>query len=211
MIGIERYAKVKYGVFRYQCQVKAWQKGLFALSIASLAGVMAQVRVILPWSPVPITLQTFVVLLSGVLLGKKWGAISQVLYIGIGVLGVPWFTGYNSGLQALTGPTGGYIAGFVLAALLIGYFTDTYSKSRSFFPILGLMLFANFIIIYGLGIAQLGLYLSWVKGVKISLPVLLRMGVIPFIPGDLTKAVIAAVIARALISKQSQPWVNFFK
>ncbi len=199
MIGVERYTKAKYEAFRYRCQAKAWQKGLFALSIASLTGAMAQVRVVLPWSPVPITLQTFVVLLSGVLLCRKWGAISQALYVGIGVLGMPWFTGYNSGLQALTGPTGGYIAGFILSALLIGYFTDTYGKSRSFFPMLGLMVFANFIIIYGLGLAQLSLYLSWVKGVKISLPTLFWMGVIPFIPGDLTKAIVAAAIALAIM------------
>ncbi len=203
MIGVARYAKVGYDVFKYRCQAKVWQKGLFALSIAALTGAMAQARVVLPWSPVPITLQTFAVLLSGVLLGRKWGAISQALYVGIGVLGMPWFTGYKSGPQALIGPTGGYIVGFVLAALLIGYFIDTHSKSRSFFPMLGLILFANFIIIYGLGIAQLSLYLSWVEGAKISFSTLFWMSVIPFIPGDLTKAIAAAIIARAIIPKES--------
>jgi len=194
MIGVDSYTKAKYEIFRCRYQAKVWQKILFAVSMASITGAMAQVRVVLPWSPVPITLQTFTVLLAGVVLGKRWGAISQALYLGIGALGMPWFTGYKSGLQALAGPTGGYLIGFILAALLIGYFTDTYIKSRSFFPMLGLMIFANFIIIYGLGIIQLGLYLSWVKGVKVSLPALLWMGAIPFIPGDLTKAIAAAII-----------------
>lgn len=203
MIGIERYSKVKYEVFRYRDQAKVWQKVIFAVGLASLTGAMAQVRVVLPWSPVPITLQTFVVLLSGVVLGRKWGAISQALYLGIGALGMPWFTGYGSGLQALAGPTGGYLTGFILAALLIGYFTDTCIKSRSFFYMLGLMVFANFIIIYGLGIAQLSLYLSWVKGVEVNLFSLFWIGVIPFIPGDLTKAIAAAVIARTITPKQS--------
>lgn len=203
MIGVERYSKVKYEVFRYRDQAKVWQKVIFAVGLASLTGAMAQVRVVLPWSPVPITLQTFVVLLSGVVLGRKWGAISQALYLGIGALGMPWFTGYGSGLQTLAGPTGGYLTGFILAALLIGYFTDTCIKSRSFFYMLGLMVFANFIIIYGLGIAQLSLYLSWVKGVEVNLFSLFWMGVIPFIPGDLTKAIAAAVIARTIAPKQS--------
>lgn len=203
MIGVERYSKVKYEVFRYRDQAKVWQKVIFAVGLASLTGAMAQVRVVLPWSPVPITLQTFVVLLSGVVLGRKWGAISQALYLGIGALGMPWFTGYGSGLQALAGPTGGYLTGFILAALLIGYFTDTCIKSRSFFYMLGLMVFANFIIIYGLGIAQLSLYLSWVKGVEVNLFSLFWIGVIPFIPGDLTKAIAAAVIARTITPKQS--------
>jgi len=203
MIGVNSYTKAKYEVFRYRYQAKVWQKILFAVGIASLTGAMAQVRVILPWSPVPITLQTFIVLLSGVALGRRWGAISQTLYVGIGALGMPWFAGYKSGLQALAGPTGGYLVGFILAALLIGYFTDTYIKSRRFFPMLGLMLLANFIIIYGLGIAQLSFYLSWVKGVKVNLFTLLWMGAIPFIPGDLTKAIAAAVVARAITPKQS--------
>ena len=194
MIGVDSYTKAKYEVFRCRYQAKVWQKILFAVSMASITGAMAQVRVVLPWSPVPITLQTFAVLLAGVVLGKRWGAISQALYLGIGALGMPWFTGYKSGLQALAGPTGGYLIGFILAALLIGYFTDTYIKSRSFFPMLGLMIFANFIIIYGLGIIQLGLYLSWVKEVKVSLSTLLWMGAIPFIPGDLTKVIAAAII-----------------
>lgn len=203
MIGVERYSKVKYEVFRYRDQAKVWQKVIFAVGLASLTGAMAQVRVVLPWSPVPITLQTFVVLLSGVVLGRKWGAISQALYLGIGALGMPWFTGYGSGLQTLAGPTGGYLTGFILAALLIGYFTDTCIKSRSFFYMLGLMVFANFIIIYGLGIAQLSLYLSWVKGVEVNLFSLFWIGIIPFIPGDLTKAIAAAVIARTIAPKQS--------
>ena len=108
-----RIHEVKYDVFRWRYGLSIPMKLSLALGIACLAGLLAQVRFVLPWSPVPVTGQTFAVLLAGVLLGRWWGGISMAVYVGLGIAGVPWFQGLNGGLGYLAGPTGGYIVGFI--------------------------------------------------------------------------------------------------
>jgi biotin transport system substrate-specific component len=198
-----RINQTKYEVFRWRCELSIPKKLALALGIALLTGLAAQLRVQLPWSPVPITGQTFAVLLAGVLLGKWWGGVSLALYAGLGIAGVPWFTGFGSGLGYLAGPTGGYVIGFVFAALFLGYFTDKYVRARSFVSMLALMLFANFVLIYVPGLLQLGLWLNIVKGQPVTFGSLLMMGAIPFIVGDITKAVLAAAIARGITPKMA--------
>jgi len=198
-----RINQTKYEVFRWRCELSIPKKLALALGIALLTGLVAQLRVQLPWSPVPITGQTFAVLLAGVLLGKWWGGVSLALYAGLGIAGVPWFTGFGSGLGYLAGPTGGYVIGFVFAALFLGYFTDKYVRARSFVSMLALMLFANFVLIYVPGLLQLGLWLNIVKGQPVTFSSLLMMGAIPFIVGDITKAVLAAAIARGITPKMA--------
>jgi biotin transport system substrate-specific component len=195
--------QAKYDIFRWRYELSVPKKLVLSLGIAILIGLLAQVRFPLPWSPVPITGQTFAVLLAGVLLGRWWGGISLTIYTGLGMAGVPWFTGMNSGLAYLAGPTGGYIIGFILAALFLGYFTDKYIRSRSFLSMLGLMLFANFILIYVPGLLQLGLWLNFIKGEPATFTGLLYIGAIPFIAGDITKAIIAALIARGITPKRA--------
>lgn len=198
-----RINQTKFEVFRWRCELSLPKKLALALGIALLTGLAAQLRVQLPWSPVPITGQTFAVLLAGVLLGKWWGGVSLALYAGLGIAGVPWFTGFGSGLGYLAGPTGGYIIGFVFAALFLGYFTDKYVRARSFVSMLALMLFANFVLIYVPGLLQLGLWVSLVKGQTVTFSGLLMMGAIPFIVGDITKAVLAAAIAHGITPKMA--------
>ena len=198
-----RINQTKFEVFRWRCELSIPKKLALALGIALLTGLAAQLRVQLPWSPVPITGQTFAVLLAGVLLGKWWGGVSLTLYAGLGIAGVPWFTGFGSGLGYLAGPTGGYVIGFVFAALFLGYFTDKYVRARSFVSMLALMLFANFVLIYVPGLLQLGLWLNIVKGQPVTFSSLLMMGAIPFIVGDITKAVLAAAIARGITPKMA--------
>jgi len=198
-----RINQTKLEVFRWRCELSVPKKLALALGIALLTGLAAQLRVQLPWSPVPITGQTFAVLLAGVLLGKWWGGVSLALYAGLGIAGVPWFTGFGSGLGYLAGPTGGYVIGFVFAALFLGYFTDKYVRARSFVSMLALMLFANFVLIYVPGLLQLGLWLNIVKGQPVTFSSLLMMGAIPFIVGDTTKAVLAAAIARGITPKMA--------
>jgi len=152
---------------------------------------------------VPITGQTFAVLLAGVFLGRWWGGTSLAIYAGLGAAGLPWFASFNYGLGYLAGPTGGYIIGFILAALFLGYFTDRYIRSRSFFSMLGLMLLADFVLIYIPGLLQLHFWLSLVKGEAVTVSQLLMMGFIPFIAGDITKAIAAAAIARGITPKQA--------
>ncbi len=198
-----RISQTKYDVFRWRYEISIPKKLALAVGIACLTGLMAQVRFPLPWSPVPVTGQTFAVLLAGVLLGRWWGGISLGMYAGLGAIGLPWFAGWGSGLGYLAGPTGGYIIGFILAALFLGHFTDKYIRSRSFLSMLGLMLFANFVLIYVPGLLQLGLWVNLVKGEPATFTSLLMMGAIPFIAGDITKAVLAAAIARGVTPKSA--------
>ncbi len=198
-----RIDRTKYDVFRWRYELSIPKKLTLALGLACLTGLVAQIRIVLPWSPVPVTGQTFAVLLAGVLLGRWWGGISLAMYTGLGAAGVPWFAGLNSGLGYLAGPTGGYMLGFILAALFLGHFTDTYIRSRSFLSMLALMLFANFILIYVPGLLQLGLWLNLVKGEPAAFTTLLSIGALPFIAGDITKAVMAAAIARGVTPKSA--------
>jgi len=114
-----RIDRTKYDVFRWRYELGISKKIALALGLACLTGLVAQIRIVFPWSPVPVTGQTFAVLLAGVLLGRWWGGISLAIYAGLGAAGVPWFTGWGSGLGYLGGPTGGYIIGFMLAALFL--------------------------------------------------------------------------------------------
>ena len=189
--------RAKYDAFRWRYELSIPQKIALAFGMAALTGLLAQVRIPLPGNLVPITGQTFAVLLAGVLLGRWWGGISLAIYAGLGFAGLPWFAGWASGL----GATGGYIGGFILAALFLGHFTDKYIRSRSFFSMLGLMLFANFVLIYIPGLVWLGLWLRMVQGDAATFIALLSMGVLPFIVGDVIKAVAAATIARGIIPK----------
>lgn len=192
-----RIDQTKYDVFRWRYELSIPKKLGLALGMAVLTGLLAQVRIVLPWSPVPVTGQTFAVLLAGVLLGRWWGGTSLAIYAGLGAAGVPWFAGWASGL----GATGGYLIGFILAALFLGHFTDKYVRSRSFFSMLGLMLVANFVLIYIPGLLWLGLWLKVVAGTPATFVALLGMGALPFILGDITKAVAAAAIARGVTPK----------
>ena len=93
-----------------------------ALGFAILTALSAQIRIVIPISPVPITGQTFVVLLSGLILGSTFGAISMLMYLFIGMSGLPFFSAGVAGLAILKSPTIGYIIGFFLAAYVIGAF-----------------------------------------------------------------------------------------
>lgn len=194
-----RIDRTKYDVFRWRYELSIANKLTLAVSTAVLVGFLAQARVPLPWTPIPITAQTFAVLLAGVLLGRRWGGVSLAIYAGLGFAGLPWFSGWESGL----GATRGYIIGFIVAALFMGYFTDKYIRSRSFFSMLGLMLFANFILIYVPGLLWLWLWLKIVAGTSVTFIALMGMAVTPFIAGDIIKAVAAAIIARGITPKQA--------
>ncbi|ACV25330.1 biotin transporter BioY [Methanocaldococcus fervens] len=200
---LSRYERARLQFFTWRYNTSTANKFLLAFGLACLTGALAQIRIFLPWTPVPITGQTFSVLLDGVVLGRRWGGLSQAIYILLGGLGVPWFANFSGGFSHLLGPTGGYLIGFVVAALFIGYVVDKYVKSRNFLPMLAVMLFANFVIIYGFGLLGLGLWLALIKGSFPGIWELLWMGAFPFVPGDIIKAVLAASIAAVILPKQS--------
>ena len=158
--------------------------GLFVL----LTALGAFVRVYLPFTPVPITLQTLFVLLAGAYLGSAWGAGAMGLYLLIGICGFPVFAGASHGLFYLLGPTGGYLIGFVVAAWITGRMIGSKSDPswcRIFFT----LTFAA-MSIYVLGITQLMLW------GKCNLTQGLIMGFFPFLPGAITKVILAAAILK---------------
>lgn len=187
----------RYRAFEWRSSLSLPKKLLLALAGAGLIGLAAQLRFHLPWTPVPVTGQTLAVLLVAVLLGRNWGGVGALVYAVLGAAGVPWFAGLSGGIGILTGPTGGYIAGFVVAAFFVGYVSDRFVRARSWYGLLGLMLFANFALIHGPGL----LWLAAVTGVT-DIARLLWMGTIPFIPGDVIKAISAAALAFALTPRQ---------
>jgi biotin transport system substrate-specific component len=191
----------KIGFFIWRNELSIPKKLALAVGMAAITGLLAQARFYLPGNPVPFTGQTLAVLMAGVALGTWWGGISMMIYAGLGAAGLPWFQGWAGGIAYMSGPTGGYIIGFILAALFLGYFTDKFVKARRFFPMLGLTLFASFVIIYGVGLLQLGLWLSITKGQPVAIGHLLMIGAVPFLAGDAVKSIAAAVIAKAVTPK----------
>ena len=201
--ALDRWRMATYNAYRWRAELGLTKKILLALGMACAIGLAAQIRFPLPWTPVPITMQTFAVLLAGVLLGRWWGGISVAAYAGLGAAGLPWFTGWSGGAGHLAGPTGGYILGFFLAALFVGHFIDKYVRARSFLPMLGILLFANFVLIYVPGLIQLHLWLNLVGGGSASFYHVLTLGLFPFIAGDLIKIFALTGLASAITPKQA--------
>jgi len=196
------YIRTRYEVFRWRYHLAQAEKLTLAFFMVGLMAILAQIRIVLPWTPVPITGSTFGAIFAGVLLGNVWGGISVLIYITLGAIGAPIFAGFKGGAAVLLGPTAGYLIGFVVAAFLIGYITDNYEKSRKFLPLFGLMLISSAIIL-AMGSAYLSIWVSAVKGQGSSLSEILWMGFIPFIPGDIIKSFIAASIAASITPKES--------
>jgi biotin transport system substrate-specific component len=145
----------------------------------------AFVRIPLPFTPVPLTLQTFFVLLAGAFLGPRLGAVTQMSYIALGVSGLPIFASAAGGIWYMLGPTGGYIIGFVLASFFIGALIRR--MSHSFFSVLALFCCADLLI---LSVGSL-----WLKVMSgAALMHALWIGFFPFVAGDLLKAIAAATL-----------------
>jgi len=193
--------RIRYKAFGWRTELSVAKKLALALGMALATGLLAQARIALPFTPVPLTGQTFGVLLAGVLLGQWWGGISMLLYVALGIAGVPLFTGWGSGLAWLAGPTGGYLIGFVLAALLIGFVTDSFVKARQFPAMLGLFLAADFLVVYIPGLAGLYLWSNVLSNHHATLLAVFNMGAVPFFIGDAIKAVAAAATASATTPK----------
>jgi len=197
-LNLDKYKLLRYNFFEWRYQLDFIHKILLSLFFACITGLLAQIRVYLPNSPVPITGQVFGVFLVGILLGK-WGGVSQLIYTGLGVTGIPWFAGLNSGFAYLFGPTGGYLIGFILAASFLGYFSDKYVKLRRFLPMLALMTITTFILIYIPGLIVLYIWM----GSSIGIIELIMIGMAPYIAVDIIKVVIAAFIAKGITPKRS--------
>lgn len=159
---------------------------LLVVAAAALTALAAQWRIHLPFTPVPITGQTFAVLLTGAGLGWKLGASGQLLYLAVGAAGAPVFSDASGGFDVIVGATGGYLIGFVLAAGVVGWMAE-HRQDRTFAT-----MFTAFI----LGSAVI--YVCGVTGLMISADMsvvgAVEAGVVPFLLGDLLKAAAAGIL-----------------
>ncbi len=148
---------------------------------AVFIGVAAQVSLPIPGSPVPVTGQTFAVLLVGAAGGVARGVASTMLYAVLGLVGVPWFAGGSSGYVTATF---GYIVGFILAAAVVGLLAER-GWTRTSWRTFAVMLVGS-VVVYAIGVPWLA------RAVGISLSEAVRLGMTPFIVGDILKAALAA-------------------
>ena len=168
-------------------QDKQLKRMVYAALMAALTAVGAYIAI--PIGPVPIVLQNLFVMLTGLLLGGRWGAISIGVYLVAGAVGLPVFAGGTGGVGKFVGPTGGYLMGFVAAAYLIGMISER-GRGRVIIDVLAMV--AGTAIIYAFGVA-------WLKVITgISLSKAIAVGMLPFLIGDVIKIAAAVPIARTL-------------
>jgi biotin transport system substrate-specific component len=148
---------------------------------AAFVGLAAQVAVPLPFTPVPLTLQTFAVLLTAAALGSVRGVLAMLVYAIVGIAGVPWFAEGSSGFSA---PSFGYILGFIAAALVVGRIAEG-GATRTPLRSAGLMVVGN-LVIYAVGV-------TWLKfAIDVDWATAIALGLTPFLIGDAIKIAVAA-------------------
>jgi len=173
----------------------SWARAVAAITgvvgFALLTAGAAQVRVYLPTTPVPMTLQTAAVLSAGVVLGPRLGLASMALYLLLGMVGVPVYADGGSGLSVAFGATGGYLLGFVLAQPIVGALAlGRCGRPRRFWRVV-LAVLAGQGVMYLLGLVWLGVSLG-LGPIKT-----IEEGLIPFLPGAVLKALLAAELGRS--------------
>jgi biotin transport system substrate-specific component len=156
------------------------------MGLTGFTALAAQVSIPLPFTPVPLTLQTFAVLAGAAALGAERAVIAQVLYITLAVAGVPVLAGGASGHEVVVGATGGYLIGFVLASYVVGRISSNGASTKSGKTALAFL--AGSVLIYALGAP----WLAFTTGNTITWAVV--NGVVPFLVGDLIKAVAAGAV-----------------
>jgi biotin transport system substrate-specific component len=161
---------------------------LKTLVYASMFGALTAVGayISIPLYPVPVTLQTMFTISAGLLLSGPAAALSQVIYVLLGVMGLPVFSGGKAGLGILFGPTGGYLIGFVVGAFVIGALRQARKEGRWAWQ--ALCVTAGEIVIYSIGVLRL----TQVAHISFSKAVL--VGVLPFLIGDVIKCALSILI-----------------
>jgi len=195
-VNVDGFIDARHRFFQWRTELDFVRMSMLAMAFAFLTGAGALLRVYTPFSPVPFTAQVFFVLLSGAMLGRYWGGLSQVMYLGIGMLGVPWFAGGTGGWTIIYAPTIGYLLGFIAAAFLIGWLTDKYPQSRQFkyhFPVM----LMGILTIYAFGVPVLALN----AGIGLAEAALIGGGI--FLIFDIVKALLAGAAGKILLTKQA--------
>jgi len=151
-----------------------------------------------PWVPVPITLQTFGVMLAGLILGPRRAGLVLLLYVGVALVGLPVLPGFRAGLVVLAGPTGGFLLGMIPGAVVVGWLASRFSvvvasdsskKMREVVAYILASMVGAILIVYAVGVP----WLSAVTGMGLQKAAL---AVVVFLPGDILKAIVAALVAQ---------------
>ncbi len=168
----------------------------WVVGFSLLTGLLAQIVIPLPWTPVPITGQTFGVLLAGAVLGSRRGFLSQALYLAEGAMGLPVFAGGTFSFVHLVGPTAGYLWSYPLAAGLVGWLAER-GASRKVWQMAGALVLGDaFILLAGT---------AWLSAFFHAAPLqALVMGFYPFLIGDLLKIVLVGVTVPRLLGTYSR-------
>src|SRR5687767_4165953 len=179
------YARAETLVGAFVAPLDGTRSALLVVGFSLLTAAAAQVVVPLPFTPVPLTGQTFAVLLTGALLGPRLGALAMLAYLAEGAAGLPFFHRGAGGVAHFAGPTAGYLVAFPAAAYLTGYLSER-GWDRRFLTAAAAMALGSFVILAG-GWAWLALMFR--GGAEAF-----RLGVEPFLPGDVLKIALAAAL-----------------
>lgn len=173
-------------------------KDVVSISIfAALTGVLSFLIIPVPAPIPPITGQSFAPMLAGILLGPKKGAMSQLIYVLLGFIGLPIFSGGRAGPAVLFGERGGYLLGFIVGCFVIGLIHEKVIKRAN--SELKEMLFSFFAVFVGGVIIVYILGVSWLMFIlELGLREAVMMGALPFLVGDIVKVIGAVVLARSL-------------
>lgn len=167
-----------------QSGVRRWLRyALLAVAGSALVAVCAQIQV--PFIPVPMTMQTFGILLVGTAYGWRLGGATLALYLVEGAAGIPVFAGFAAGPAVLFGSTGGYLFGFVLTAAVCGWLAERGWDRHVVWT--AIAMFIGNVVMYVPGLVWLGILFGWDKPI-------LEWGLMPFVLGDLTKLALAAAV-----------------
>lgn len=151
--------------------------------------ILAPFTIPLPFSPVPLSLATLVIYISVFVLGMKFSTVSLLIYLLLGAVGLPVFSGFSGGLGKFAGPTGGYLIGYIFVAIITGYFVDHFPGRLSFAAV-GMVL--GSLICYLFGTVWLAAQM------ELSFFAALSVGVLPYLPGDIIKIIVACILGPKL-------------
>lgn len=162
---------------------------------AALLCILGPLSIPIPVSPVPITLTNFAVYIIIYTLGMRSGAVSILIYLCLGAAGLPVFSAFSGGLAKLAGPTGGYLAGFLFLALIQGFLTERFPGKNTA---------AVFGMILGLAVCYLFGTIWLAQQMSLSFTAALSIGVLPYLPGDAVKIILAAAACPKLRARVSR-------
>lgn len=180
-------------------QTRTYKMAASGLMTALLC-ILGPMTLAIPVSPVPISMQNVVIYLSVYILGCKLGSISYLIYLLLGLVGLPVLSGFTGGVGKLFGPTGGYLIGFIFMAVICGLFFEKFHSRMLDFSGMALGTIAAYL--FGT------VWLAWQAGMGFEEA--LAAGVLPFIPGDLIKIILICMIGPVIRSRLKKAGIEFY-